>query len=213
MKTAIARVALTLAAGLAASGAWAQDNIVKLGATLYDSNSRTTGIKGVGVPPGADAVVGDATTAIIVFERTLDPNVSVELVLGVPPKVRARAAGSVAFLGDNVLSARNIAPTLFVNYAFGAAGSSLRPYLGAGLNYTRFGSISSPLAPKVEMSDSLGLALVAGVNYALDRQWGLFASVARVDVSSNLVATGATVLTTTIDFRPTVYSVGTRYRF
>jgi len=205
-------VAAALAA-LACGSAQAQLNVVKLGVTGYQPDSRTSGIQGIGVPPGADATVGSATTAVFVYERMLGPNFSAELVLGVPPRVKARATGSVAFLGDDVLSAKNIAPTIFVNYHFGAQADALRPYVGVGLNYTRFDSARSKLAPKVEMSDSTGLALVGGVNYVLDRKWSLFASVARVDTKSKLVATGTTVLTTTIDFRPTTYTVGTAYRF
>ena len=53
----------------------------------------------------------------------------------------------------------------------------------------------------------------AGVDYFFNKQWGLFASVAAVKVKSDLVATGSTVLTTTIDFRPLVYSAGVSYRF
>jgi outer membrane protein len=43
------------------------------------------------------------------------PNLGVEFVLGIPPTIKAKATGSVAFLGDNVLSARNVAPTLFTS--------------------------------------------------------------------------------------------------
>jgi outer membrane protein len=197
---------------LAGGAACAQDNVFKLGITRYDTHSRTDGISGIGVPAGADAKTGDATTAIFVFERLLNPNVGIELVLGIPPKITAKATGSVAFLGD-VLSARNVAPTLLVNYYFGAPGDTWRPYLGAGVNYTRFTDIKSSLAPKVEMSDSTGLAIQAGVNYTISPQWGLFASVARVDVKSKVVASGATVLSTNIDFRPVTYSFGLTYRF
>ena len=63
------------------------------------------------MPPGADADVGNATTVIFVYERMLTPNIGVEFVLGVPPKIKAKATGSVAFLGDDVLAAKNVAPT------------------------------------------------------------------------------------------------------
>jgi outer membrane protein len=63
------------------------------------------------------------------------------------------------------------------------------------------------------MSDSWGLAVQAGINYAVNKQWGLFASVARVDVKSDLVAVASTVLTTTIDFKPVTYTFGAYYRF
>lgn len=206
---------MAVAAGLALSGAaaLAQDNIAKGGAILYQTHSRTTGIKGIGIPPGADAEVGDATTLLLTYERMFDKNLGVEFVLGIPPTIKAKATGTVAFLGDDILSAKNVAPTVLVNYHFGQPGDTLRPYLGAGINYTRFTGIKSKLAPSVEMSDSVGLAVQAGLDYAIDRQWGLFASIAKVRVKSDLVAVASTVLTTTIDFRPITYSLGVSYRF
>lgn len=209
---AFSLVAASLA--LAAGGpAAAQDNVLKLGVTRYTTDSKSNGIRGIGVPPGADAETGDATTLIFVYERTLTPNIGAEIVLGIPPRIHAKATGSVAFLGDDVLSAKNVSPTLLFNYYFGQPGDRWRPYLGAGVNYTRFTGIKSSLAPKVEMKDSFGLALQAGMNYAIDKRWGLFASVTRLDVETDLVASGSTVLTTSIDFRPVTYSFGAWYRF
>ncbi len=56
--------------------------------------------------------------------------------------------------------------------------------------------------------DSYGPALQGGVNHAIMKGWVLFASVAQLDVKSKLVAIGSMVLTTTIDFKPWVYSFG-----
>lgn len=213
MKTALQRLLIVAGSTLIAGTACAQANIAKIGAIRYDSHSRTTGIQGIGVPPGADAEVGDATTLLLTYERMVDKNLGVELVLGVPPRIKTKATGSVAFLGDDVLSARNVAPTLIVNWHFGQEGDRIRPYLGAGINFTRFTGIRSTLAPSVEMSDSVGPVVQAGLDVAIDKQWGLFASIAKVKVKSDLVATGATVLTTSIDFRPVTYSFGLSYRF
>ena len=188
-------------------------NTVKVGVTRYDAHSKTSGISGPGVPAGADAEVGDATTAVFIYERYVHPNVGIELVLGIPPVIHSKATGTVAFLGDNVLSARNVAPTLLVNYHFFDPTAPWRPYLGAGVNYTRFTNIHSSLAPKVEIADSTGLAVTAGLDYRLTPEWGLFASITKINVKSKLVATGATVLQTTIDFRPLVYTFGATYKF
>lgn len=204
--------AATLGA-LACPLAQAQQNIFKFGAIDYTTHSKTNGIHGIGVPAGADAETGNATTLLLTYERLFTPHIGVELVIGVPPKIKAKATGSVAFLGDDVLSARTVAPTLIVNYHFGSDGDRFRPYLGAGINYTKFTDISSKLAPNVEMSDSTGLVLQAGLDYAIDARWGVFASIARVDTKSKLVAAGTTVLTTEIDFRPVTYSLGVSYRF
>ena len=213
MKTALHLLAIAAGSTVIAGAACAQSNIAKAGAILYDTDSRTSGIQGIGVPPGADARTGDATTLLLTYERMVNKNLGVELVIGVPPRIKARATGTVAFLGDDVLSARNVAPTLIVNWHFGQEGDRVRPYLGAGINYTRFTDIRSTLAPSVEMSDSVGPVVQAGLDIAIDKQWGLFASIAKVKVKSDLVAVGATVLTTTIDFRPTTYSLGVSYRF
>jgi outer membrane protein len=215
MKTrhSVAFAALALACGVAAADG---DNVVKVGISRYQTHSRTDGISGIGVPPGADASVSGATTVIFVYERLLtpiSPNLGVEFVLGVPPRLHARATGSVAFLGDDVLSAKNVAPTLLLNYHFFGPETRLRPYVGVGVNYTRFTSIRSSLAPDVEMGSSTGLAVQAGANYAITKDFGLFASVAKVNVKSKVVAAGATVLTTTVDFRPIIYSAGISYNF
>ena len=206
-------VALAATAISAAGNAAAQDNVVKVGLTEYTTHSRTNGVTGIGVPAGADATSGNATTVILVYERMATENIGVELVLGIPPRVRADAAGTVAFLGSDILSAKNLGPTLLVNYHFGQPGDALRPYVGAGVNYTKFIGIRSRLAPDVQMSSSTGWAAQAGVDYALNNEWSVFASVAVLRVKSNVVASGSTVLQTSIDFRPIVYTFGTAYRF
>jgi outer membrane protein len=204
---------LALGAALAAGPAMAQDNAFKVGPIRYDTHSKTTGVKGIGIPAGADAETGSATTLLFTYERMIRPDIGVEFVIGIPPRIKAKATGTVAFLGDDVLSAKFVAPTGFVNYHFGAQGDTWRPYLGAGVNYTRFTGIRSKLAPQVEMSDSWGWAVQAGIDYALNKQWGLWASAATLRVKSDLVAVGSTVLTTTIDFRPTTYEIGVSYKF
>ena len=213
MKHTLTSVAVAAATQLGTGVATAQSQLIKLGVTRYTTHSQTNGVTGIGVPPGADAETGDATTAIFVYERLVNPNLGIELVMGVPPRIKARATGSVAFLGDDVLSAKVLTPTLLANYHFGAPGDTWRPYMGAGINYTRFTSIRSRLASDVEMSDSVGWAVQTGVDYALNKQWSLFASVSAIKVKSKLVASGATVLQTTIDFRPIVYNAGVGYWF
>lgn len=213
MKLRLTILAAGTLALMTAGSAFAEGLTVKTGAIRYNTHSKTTGISGIGIPAGADAQVGNASTVVFTFEKALTPNVGVELVLGVPPTVKSKATGSVAFLGDDVLSAKNLAPTVFVNYHFGSPGDALRPYVGLGLNYTKFVSIQSKLAPSVQMSESMGMAWVGGVDYAISRQWGLYASASSLDVRSNVVGVASTVLTTSIDFRPVVYSVGASYKF
>ena len=139
-------------------------------------------------------------------------NIALDLVLGLPPTIKAQSSGAVPFLGE-VLSAKNVAPTLLVNDQFGDAGSVLRPYLGVGVNYTRFADAKSTDGWQLSLSDRWGLAAQAWVGYAINRQWGLFASVGAAQVKSNLVAIGAAVLRTTIDFRPITLAAGESFKF
>ena len=213
MNCRLPKLAMALAAVVASGGASAQDNVVKVGLTEYTTHSRTTGVTGIGVPAGADAKTGNAATVILVYERLFGPNFGAELVLGIPPRVKADAAGTVAFLGDDILSAKNLGPTLLFNYHFGTPGDTIRPYIGAGINYTKFIGITSRLASDVQMSDSTGWAAQAGIDYTLSKQWSLFASVAALRVKTNVVASGSTVLQTSIDFRPIVYTFGAAYHF
>jgi len=213
MNCRLLSLAVAFFAMLAAGGASAQDNIIKLGVSDYTTHSSTNGVSGIGVPAGADAETGDGTTVILAYERLLTPNIGAELVVGIPPRIKAKATGSVAFLGDDVLSARNMSPTFFLNYHFGAPGDTWRPYLGAGINYTRFVGIESSLASDVKMSDSTGWAAQVGIDYSLNKDWSLFGSVAALQVKSKVVASGSTVLQTTIDFRPIVYTFGAVYKF
>ena len=206
-------VAAALAGGTFA--AQAQDNVFKIGVTRYDSHAQTNGISGIGVPPGADATVSDENTIILVYERLFGPNLGLELVMGIPPTIKAKATGSAAFLNASgtVLEAENWAPTLLLNYHFFAPSATWRPYVGVGINYTKFKDVKSSISDDVKMGTSWGPAAQIGIDYAITKDISAFASFAVVKVKSKVVASGATVITTTVDFRPTVYSAGVSYKF
>ena len=202
---------------LTSSGAHAQssesETTMKVGLSRYDTHSSTNGISGTGVPPGADAETGDATTVIFTLERMVTPNIGVEFAIGLPPTIHGKATGSIAMLGDNILVAKAIAPVLLLNYHFGEPASRWRAYLGAGINYTRFIDVRSSLAKDVSLSSSTGLALQAGLHCAFSRSWGAFASIAKINVKTKVDAVGNTDLATTLDLKPWVYTLGAAYSF
>jgi outer membrane protein len=211
--TLLATRSLLVAALLACGAAQAADNFVKASASYYDTTGSSNGLSGVGVPPGADVSINGSWTAIFTYERMFTPNIGLELVIGIPPTTTANAEGSVAFLGNDILSSKAVAPTLLLNYHFGTPEDKWRPYVGLGINYTKFTDIKSSLGWNVQMGDSWGWAAQGGIAYAIDSNWGLYASVAYADVQSKVVATGATALSTTVDFKPFVYSFGISYGF
>ena len=212
-RNSLPTLALLGATMMAGGAAQAADNVVKASVSYYDTTGSSDGLTGVGVPSGADVSINGSMTAIFTYERMFTPNIGLELVIGVPPKTTANAEGSVAFLGDDILSSKAVAPTLLLNYHFGTPEDKWRPYIGIGINYTKFTDVKSTLGWDVQMGDSWGWAAQGGIAYAIDRNWGMYASVGYADVKSNVVATGATVLTTTVDFKPFVYSLGVSYGF
>jgi outer membrane protein len=204
--------ALAASAALSAVPAHAQQSVISIGLARVDIHSKTTGLRGIGVPAGADIEVQDATTLFLSYEYRMTPHWGIELAAGIPPTHDTKATGSIAFLGK-VSSVKQAAPTLFVNYRFGEDSATWRPFVGLGINYTRFYDAKSEYGQDIELSDSVGPAAQLGLSYALTPQVSLCAVVATAKVKSDLVATGTTVQQTTIDFRPVVYTVGVNYKF
>jgi outer membrane protein len=212
MNHTIRTVTLLLATLGLAGLAQAQQQVFKFGATRYQTHASTNGVTGPGLPAGADASVGSATTALFTYEYEFMPNIGAELVIGVPPRIKGYAAGSVSFLGE-VVEAKLLAPTLLLNYHFGQPGDALRPYIGAGIGYTKFTSVSSPYGWQVDLSDTWAPTAQIGLDYAINKQWGVYGSVAVARVKSDLVAVSGTVLQTTINFKPVIYSLGVAFHF
>lgn len=92
-------------------------------------------------------------------------------------------------LGDTYL----VTPTLSALYYFGPSSRKLRPYIGAGINYTRFfqSSLSTQSraelnARDLELDESVGLALRAGVDWELNNGWFINTSVSRIDMNTTI---------------------------
>ena len=66
MQHTIRLIALAAVATLTASGAaQAPASTLKGGVIYYQTHARTNGVTGIGIPPGADATVGNATTVLL----------------------------------------------------------------------------------------------------------------------------------------------------
>jgi outer membrane protein len=200
-----------LPAAFISTAAQADETIVSFGGLMVNVDNTTSGLKGAGVPPGADLEVGDARTVYFGMERRVGPNWGFQLAGGIPPRHETKAAGSIAYLGK-VSTVDALAPTVYANYHF-MEGSNFRPYLGLGINYTKFINAKSDYDQEIELSDSMGLAMQAGVSYQITPEIGAFMSYSKIDMKSNLVAIESTVQTTTINFRPTLITAGLTYKF
>ncbi len=87
------------------------------------------------------------------------PNLAAELILTVPQKHTVSAGGAA------IGSLKHLPPTLTVQYHFTGLGAA-KPYVGAGLNYTRFSSVNLPAGVTID-KNSFGAALQVGVDFPI----------------------------------------------
>ncbi|CAB5707913.1 Outer membrane protein W precursor [Delftia tsuruhatensis] len=138
------------------------------------------------------------------------PNIAAELVLTYPQKHDLRANG----LGQ-IGSLKHLPPTLLAQYHFTNFGA-FKPYVGAGINFTRFSSVNfdpavqAALNPSIK-KNSFGGALQIGFDYALDKNWSLNFDVKKVFIETDVRAGGTKVGTFKVN--PVLVGVGLGYRF
>lgn len=195
----------------------------------HSSATDATGPMLPGPPSGISLEVENQSTLFASLAYGFHPNMEVELALGYPPThdVKARIAPWLpphiaAFNGQKVAEVRQIAPTLFFNYKFGDATSQWRPFVGLGINYTKFDKRTSTAANNalnggptdIRLSDSWGLAGQVGLSYRINERWSLTGAVATARVKSRLTThTSGVQREIDIRFRPVVLTVHAGYTF
>ncbi|MFV0449561.1 MAG: outer membrane protein OmpW [Vibrio sp.] len=144
-------------------------------------------------------------------------NISVELLAATPFK---HDIDTNLVAPSNIADTQHLPPTLMVQYYFGQAESKVRPYVGAGINYTFFfneGFNDNGKAAgldNLKLDDSWGLAANLGVDYKLTDDWFLNASVWYIDIDTEASYTaGGTKYTTDVEIDPWVLMVGGGYKF
>ena len=130
------------------------------------------------------------------------PNVAAELILTVPQKHTLRA-GSAA-----IGSLKHLPPTLLLQYHFNTPG--IKPYVGAGLNYTRFSSVKAPAGVDIDRN-SFGAALQVGVDIPLQKNLYLNFDIKKVFIKTDVTANGAKLGSFKVD--PVLVGVGLGWRF
>jgi outer membrane protein len=132
------------------------------------------------------------------------PHLAAELILTYPQK------HDVTLDGARIGSFRHLPPTLTAQYHF-APQSTVNPYVGAGLNYTRISRVKLLDGAADLENDSWGLALQAGVDIRLDAHWSLNLDVKKVNIRSDVMVGGAKTSAVKVD--PVLFGLGFGYRF
>lgn len=202
--TMIKALAASLALGGALAGpatVQAQDFLVRARAlNLQSDNKDSTGL---------GLSVNDKTFPEVDISWFVTPAFAVELILTYPQKHDVRSNGT------KIGELKHLPPTLLAQYHFTGLGA-FKPYVGAGLNYTRLSGVSftpavvAALAPSLE-KDSVGLALQVGVDYAVTKEIYLNLDVKKVQIGFDVKSRGTKVGDFKVD--PLLVGVGVGYRF
>ena len=153
-------------------------------------------------PTLAGLDVSDEWVPEVDFTYFVTPNIGVELILG--------TARHEVTLGNQSLGKLNhLPPTLTLQYHFQPT-PSIKPYVGAGVNYTRFYNVD--LAPGLSIdNNSFGGALQAGVDIAVTKNGYINLDVKKIWIDTDVKANGAKL--TTLDIDPVVWGIGYGFRF
>ncbi|AVS62036.1 hypothetical protein C8241_10340 [Paracidovorax avenae] len=153
---------------------------------------------------GLGLSINNKTIPEVDISYFFDKNIAAELVLTVPQKQKVYSSA----LGAQIGTLKHLPPSLMLQYHFDAPG--FRPYVGAGINYTRFSSVRLPAGVSIDKS-SWGGALQLGVDIPLTKNLSLNFDIKKVYIRTDVAANGATLGTLKID--PVLAGVGLGWRF
>ena len=129
-------------------------------------------------------------------------NIAAELVLTVPQRHTLSAGGTA------IGSLKHLPPSLLLQYHFDAPG--FKPYVGAGINYTRFSAVRLPAGVDIDRN-SFGGALQLGLDFPVAQNVYLNVDVKKVFIKTDVSAGGAKIGTFKVD--PVLFGIGLGWRF
>ncbi|WP_430942999.1 OmpW/AlkL family protein [Rhodovulum sp. DZ06] len=216
--------AAAMAAALPALPAAAEDGFF----TLSSDGDLMVRLRGVFVAPNDDVRVdqvggadGDISTSVIPeldFTYFFTPNIAAELILGTTPH---DIDGKGAINGLDVGSVWLLPPTLTLQYHVTQLGDwtgiknmdKIKPYFGAGVNYTIFygESAGDPAVGTVSLDDTFGVAFQAGVDIEITE--GIYANMDVKYIMLETDWTSSTGLSGKAEINPVLVGFGIGARF
>ena len=206
-----------VSAAMLATPAFAKegDVLVRARAIVVAPNERSGEVSGI---PGSKVGVGDSVMPEVDFTYMATNHIGAELIVATT-KHSVSGRGTVSGLGD-VANTWVLPPTLTLQSHFAPDGK-VRPYLGAGINYSIFysakatPSLDAALgATKVKLGDSVGYALQAGVDIPVGKKVFVNFDIKYIDMKTTArLTSGATLRTARVKIDPIVAGMGIGFRF
>jgi outer membrane protein len=156
------------------------------------------------LPTKVDSDVKPTVTA----EYFIADNLGIEVLAALPFKHDVSIDG-VGKVGET----KQLPPVVSLQYHF-ANGSKVTPFIGLGVNYTKFFSTDAKGAlegTKLKLEDSWGLAAHAGLDFAVSEKGALRVDLRWADIDTRVKVDGNTLGTARID--PLVYGVAYVFKF
>lgn len=200
------RIALAAVLALAATPALAQS-----------AGSWTVGIGAHNIAPKSDngtltatplgnlgMDVGSNARPTVTAEYFLKDNLGLEVLAALPFQHDINVAGV-----GKVGSTKHLPPTVSLQYHFGQG--KVKPFVGVGVNYTRFFSTKAEGAiagTTLHLSDSWGLAAHVGVDFRIGEKGAIRVDYRKIDIDTDVKLNGANLGTkNTVNIDPSVYGI------
>jgi outer membrane protein len=206
MSRRIAPLALALALAGLASPAFAQQAgewTFSVGAHQVNPKSDNGSLVGGTVPIEVDSDVRPTITA----EYFIRDNLGIEVLAAWPFEHDINVPGA-----GRVGSTKHLPPTVSLQYHFGQG--TVKPFIGGGINYTRFFSTETTGAlagTDLELDDSFGLAAHVGIDFEVGERGSIRVDARWMDIDTDAKINGVDVGTVEID--PLVYGVAYVFKF
>jgi len=227
-RTEFLMLAIAVSSSLLAGAAKAHEQgdwVVRAGSATVSPNGSSSLITtaATGVLAGTSAKVADDTQLGLTVAYMLTDNVGIELLAATPfeHSIQAQGLSAYGFNTTDLGSTKHLPPTLVAQYYFFNSNSSVRPYLGLGLNYTAFfsedltGFAENELAAEnLKLDDSFGVAWQLGIDWQISERYLLNASVWNLAIDTEAKFDSALgQVSVDVDIDPWVYMVGIGYKF
>jgi outer membrane protein len=208
---------LAIAAVPAPALAEAGDVFVRVRAVVVSPNEDSGSI--LPTFPGEEVDVTDSFAPEVDITYMATNNIGFELIAATTQHDFGGTSGATGGIGQ-LGSTWVLPPTLTAQYHF-APEASVRPYIGAGVNYTVFYSedttsaLENAIGPtSVSLSDSWGWALQAGVDIDLNENVFLNFDVKYIDIDTTATLRNGAIGTqqVDIDLDPFVVGIGIGFR-
>jgi len=237
MKKTLLTFALLSILPTAALANQAGDILVRGGLTMAAPGGNQADVLLDGSATPLSISVGDNTQLGLNFVYFFDSNWAIELLAATPfthdvvlhdPEGATNSIYGIDLNGATLAEVSHLPPTLSALYYFDT-GSTFKPYVGVGLNYTIFFDEEFTPTPQaagfsnLELDGSFGYSVQVGLDYELDKNWSVNVSARYIDISSEATFDLDNALevpgglagkgSATVDVDPMVYSIMLGYKF